>query len=142
MERIPQTRFAGLPKGSFLKANYPLLKANLVPGYHQHRVYNVPKWPIPNISPTACKGEDILRESLKTSENEIERLWARGGKQSTSNSEGSLGKPSEHAGAEGPDPMESSLQLEEAIACPFANDKAQPAAYVSLPCTDHLSPCQ
>ena len=32
--------------------------------------------------------------------------------------------------------MESSLQLEEAIACPFANDKAQPAAYVSLPCTD------
>ncbi|KAF6219584.1 hypothetical protein HO133_004053 [Letharia lupina] len=139
LERLPQTRFASLPEGSFLSTNYPRPKLYASPGHCQHGSDGESKRPVSNVSPTkSCKGEDSTRVGKSKIEHgrKSSKGSARGKKQSTSSSEGKTGIPSERVIAVDVGQKESGLQPQEAVAIPDSYGKAGSTAHVSQSGTD------
>lgn len=139
LERLPQTRFASLPEGTFLSTNYPRPKLYSSPGRHQCGSDGDSKRPASNVSPTkSCNGEDPNRAGKSKNEHgrKPSKGSARGKKQSTSSSEGNSGRLSQRVMAMDAGQKASGLQPEEAFAIPDPHDKAESMVHLSQPSAD------
>ena len=118
LERLPQTRFASLPDGTFLKTNYPRLPVNSSPRHQQRGGEEQRKRPGFNISPSKSRtGEDPARarkSKLELGRNPSEGS-ARGKKTSASSFDGDSRRPSERVIAVDAGQKASDLQPEEAL---------------------------
>ena len=136
-------RFASLPDGSFLCANYPKVKEYASPGHKQHESYGGSKRPMSNVSPTKLrKGEDS--DHTGKSKNEHGRKpskgSARGKESSTGTQERRPGKLSERISVASADQKESELQPEKASVSPGPNGKVGPTANVNHSSTNCSDP--
>lgn len=134
LERLPQTRFAELPEGTFLSTNYPKPKWHPPADHHEHRNDGSSKRPEPYISPTnPRKNDDRNRAGEFKHEHgrKPSKCWVRGKKLSTSSSEGKLRRSSEHFIAVDVGQKESNLQYEETGAVQDLHDMAGSIAQAS-----------
>lgn len=139
LERLPQTRFASLPEGSFLITNYPRPRVYPSPGHYQHGNDADSKRPASNVSPTKSrKGEDSNRAGKLKGEHgrKASKGSTRGKKQSSSSPEGKTERPSERLGAMDAGQKESSVQPQEATAQADTHGKAASMAHMSRSSTD------
>ena len=128
LERLPQTRFANLPEGVFLRTNYPKSRLYQSPGHYRHGDDGDSKRTALDVSPTKPrKGEDSNKPSKGSSRRK---------KPSTSSSEGKTLKPSERTSAVDAGQKESGVQPEEAIVTPGPHDTAGSKSHVSQSSTD------
>ena len=139
LERLPQTRFASLPEGIFLGANYPKPKLHPSPGNYQYGNGGDRKRPASNVSPTKSRmGEESNRAGKSKNEHsrKASKGSARGKKQSTSGPEEKVERPPERVIAVGVSQKGSGLHPEEEIAIPDPHDKVGSMAHVSQSSTD------
>ena len=139
LERLPQTRFAIMPEGSYLKTNYPIPKQYQSPGHYRHGDDGDSKRTASNISPTKPRrGEDSDR--MMKSKNEHGRKpskgSSRGKKPSTSSSEGKTLKPPEPISAVDGGQKELGVQPEEAVVITGPHDTAGSKSHASQSSTD------
>lgn len=139
LERLPQTRFATLSEGTYLKTGYPIRKPSQSPGHCRRGDEGDSESTALNVSPAKPrKGEDFNR--IMKSKNEHGRKpskgSSRGKKASTSSSEGKTLKPPEPISAVDAGQKESGVQPEEAIVIPGPLDTAGSKSHVNQPSTD------
>ena len=140
LERLPQTRFASLPDGTFLRTNYPRLDANPSPRHQQRGGEEQRKWPGFNISPSKSRtGEDPARAAEPEFEpGRNSSGSARGKKASASSFDGDSRRPSEHVIAVDAGQKASDLQPEEALTNTslLPHGRAESMVLVSQPSAD------
>lgn len=135
LERLPQTRFASLPEGTFLRTNYPKAKLYPSPSHYQHGSDGNSNRPASNVSPTKSrKGEDFNRAGRSKHEQcrKPSKGSARGKEESTNSSEGKTKRPSERVIAV--DAVQKESGLQPAISDTYA--KAGSMANVGQSSTD------
>ncbi|KAM0800138.1 hypothetical protein BDR22DRAFT_889792 [Usnea florida] len=139
LERLPQTRFADLPDGTFLNTNYARSPANSSPRHQQRGGEEQRKWPGFNISPSKSRtGEDPARAGNPKTElgrNSSEGS-GRGKKATASSFDGDSRRPSERVIAVDADHKASHLQPEEASTSLLPHGRAESMVYVSQPSAD------
>ena len=141
LERLPQTRFADLPDGTFLSTNYARSPANSSPRHQQRGGEEQRKWPGFNISPSKSRtGEDPARAGNPKTElgRNLSEGSGRGRKATASSLDGDSRRPSERVIAVDADQKASHLQPEEALPSTslFTHGRAESMVYVSQPSAD------
>ena len=141
LERLPQTRFASLPDGTFLSTNYPRTPVDSSPRHQQSGREGQRKWPGFNTSPSKSRaGEDRVRAGKPNLElgGDSSKGSARGKRASASSLDGDSGRPSERVIAVDAGQKTSDLQLEEAFASTslLPHGRAESMVLVSQPSAD------
>ena len=141
LERLPQTRYASLPDGTFLSTNYARSPANSSPRHQQRGGEEQRKWPGFNISPSKSRtGEDPARAGnpkIELGRNSSEGS-ARGKNASASSFAGDSRRPSERVITVDADHKASHLQPEEVLPSTslLPHGRAESMVYVSQPSAD------